>query len=600
LFSIISKKKLFIVLLVSIFLVGAFLRAYNFSDWLHFELDQSRDAKIIDLAIEEGIGNLPLLGPKAAGSFLRLGPIFYYFKYISALIFGNTPSGMSVIIMIFGILAIPAFYIFIKRYFEKWTTLSLTLLFSLSLFLIMYSRFSWNPNALPLFIILSFYCLLRAVEKEEKRRGLYLLGLSLFLTITTQLHFLAFVSIPVVVLIFLVIKRPKIKMVYWLGAIFIFFFFNSPIIINEIKTGGKNSAEFLKVSTGKSNKNDDRTFLEKIIRNYTENSVSHFLILSSKNASIPKFYQKPNFNIQCDLGCRNQLNYGIISFIIFSVGLFLLFFNLLIEKNRIKKDFLILSTVWTIVVFALFTPLAFDISPRFWLIISALPFIFFGFILESLKKFIPRKIALILFVLLVFVFFYSNIRETYRRFDELKNAPTVSFKVSGDRILREKARVTLEQQYMIVEYIKDLYSLNKFPVYLNSDPQYRRSLLFHLDKLKIPREDFRNTIIDKKIYQNGNYLLIYPTLSNWQSDLDKYADGYELLDKKEFGTLTVFRLTPKSEVITHIQQEFKPREKAQRDPNVPERYTWKEVFSRDNLETSEDENEEIIEEEESE
>ena len=85
------KKRYFYIAFLAVLFLGAFLRFYHFADWLHFELDQSRDAKVIDLAIKEGPGALPLLGPKAAGSFLRLGPAFYYFKYLSALAFGNTP-----------------------------------------------------------------------------------------------------------------------------------------------------------------------------------------------------------------------------------------------------------------------------------------------------------------------------------------------------------------------------------------------------------------------------------------------------------------------------------------------------------------------------
>ena len=168
------RKNYIIIALSLIILLGTFLRLYHFSDWLHFELDQSRDAKVIDLALEEGIGNLPLLGPKAAGSFLRLGPAFYYFQYLSALVFGWTPSGMALIMVFFGIGTIPLFYFLIKRYFANRLSLALTLLFSVSLFLVMYSRFSWNPNALPFFVLLTFLSMLRSVDPEEKKKGRWL------------------------------------------------------------------------------------------------------------------------------------------------------------------------------------------------------------------------------------------------------------------------------------------------------------------------------------------------------------------------------------------------------------------------------------------
>ena len=68
--------------LALIIALGFFLRSYHFTDWLHFELDQARDARVVDAALEGGPGELPLLGPKAGGTFLRLGPAFYYLQYL--------------------------------------------------------------------------------------------------------------------------------------------------------------------------------------------------------------------------------------------------------------------------------------------------------------------------------------------------------------------------------------------------------------------------------------------------------------------------------------------------------------------------------------
>lgn len=583
----IKKNKILLAILVGIFVAGIFFRTYHFSDWLHFELDQSRDAKIIDLAITEGIQNLPLLGPKAAGSFLRLGPIFYYFNYLSALVFGNTPSGVAFIMAIFGILSIPAFFLFSKRYFEKWTALLLTAIFSFSLFLIIYSRFSWNPNALPLFILLTFYFLLRAVDVQEKNKGRWLLGASFFLAIVTQLHFLSFVLIPAVVIIFIAIKRPKIRFYYWIGAILIIVLLNFPVILNEVKTGGKNFSEFKKVVMGKTNKDSEKTLIEKIIRNYTENSIGHFLIISSLNGEIPRFQQKPNFDIQCTQTCRDRLLNGLVALFIFSLGNILLIKNLLKEKEDKKKDFLLLSLVWVILAFGLFIPLSFDISPRFWLIVSALPFVYLGFIFEFFKSLFSRKAYIFFMLMVTLLFIGSNSYSTFQRFNELRNASISSDPIGADRILKEKMRVTLEQQKLIIDHINNIYQKNNFPVYLNSDPQYRRSFLFLLDKLEIPREDLRNSEGEKKVYQNGNYFLIYPTLSNWQKDLDKYSKIYMLSNQKQFGTLTVFEIKPKLESINAIQEEITPRGKTKSAPGVPERYTWEEIFNETNGEEGE-------------
>lgn len=576
------KKNRLIIILSLIILFGAFLRLYHFSDWLHFELDQSRDAKIIDLALEEGIGNLPLLGPKAAGSFLRLGPIFYYFKYLSGVIFGNTPSGIAVIIMLFGILAMPAFYFFIRRYFNKKISLALLLLFATSLFLIMYSRFSWNPNALPFFSIAAFYCLLRLTDKEEKNNGWWLGGAAFFLAIAMQLHFLAFVSLPVVFGSFLLIKRPRIKLKFWLGAIAIMLLLNLPVFLNEIKTGGKNFSEFKKVALGKTNKDSERGLVAKLVRDFNENSANYFLILSAQNTEFAKLEQNIRMGIGCDQKCKENIPLEVLAGIIFSLGLLLMLKNLFSEKEARKKDFLLLSTLWLLVSFVLFIPLALDISPRFWLIISALPFVFLGFILDYARKIFSKKVAMFLIITAVGAFFISNSYKIYERFKGLKEAPYKTVEVSADRILRERNRVTLEQQYLVIDYVESFYRSNSFPVYLNSEPFYRRSLMFHLDQRNIPRDDFRNATNDGKVYQNGNYFLVYPTNANLDKELNDYLGIYTIINRKPFGTLTVLQLLPEPEAINALEQDIPPRGNTNTNSaGVPERYTWEEIFSEE-------------------
>jgi hypothetical protein len=582
------KKKPIAWAFMAIFFLGIFLRSYHFSDWLHFELDQSRDAKVINLAIQEGPENLPLLGPKAAGTFLRLGPAFYYFKYLSALVFGNTPSGVAMIIMIFGILAIPVFYLFIRRYFDQKISLSLMFIFSVSLFLVMYSRFSWNPNSLPLFILLAFYALLKAVDENEKNKNTWFLVFTFSLIVATQLHFLAFVAVPAISLIFLVIKRPKIKIKYWIGAVAIALVLYSPAILNDFKTGGDNSSQFLKVTEKKSGKSSHNIF-EKIVKNYEENSLGHFLLISGReNEELPRVsLNRAGVGFICDQNCKNNIYPGILALVIFTAGLLLLVRNLYrsyFEKAGPKKDFIILLSIWFVVAYGLFTPLAFDLSPRFWLLIAGLPFIFLGLILEYIDTKITNtntkktKIYSTIFLgTTIIILAISNLWAIRQRFWQLKNAPYQSFDIGADKILKERTRVTLEQQYMIVDYIKNIYDQNKYPVYLNSEPFYRRSLLFELDQRKILEDDFRNATGADKIYEHGNYFLLHPTLSNFESDIAKYVN-YQEVARKQFGTLTLIQLSPKPEAINAVKQDFTPK-KSTNSPGVPVRYKWEQIFN---------------------
>ncbi len=106
--------------LILIVAAATAIRLYHFSDWLYFAMDQARDAMLVHDAFDKGISQLPLLGPRAAGTFLRLGPAFYYFQYISAKLFNSTdPAVLAYPDLFFSILSIPLFFFFLRLHFKK-------------------------------------------------------------------------------------------------------------------------------------------------------------------------------------------------------------------------------------------------------------------------------------------------------------------------------------------------------------------------------------------------------------------------------------------------------------------------------------------------
>ena len=58
------------VAFLAIIFLGAFLRVYEFGDWLRFNPDQGRDAIV---AFDMTQGEIPFLGPVAGGTEFRLG-----------------------------------------------------------------------------------------------------------------------------------------------------------------------------------------------------------------------------------------------------------------------------------------------------------------------------------------------------------------------------------------------------------------------------------------------------------------------------------------------------------------------------------------------
>jgi len=569
------KNKYFWIFIV-IFVLGIFLRAYNFSPWLHFELDQARDAKIIQEAIDDGAGNLPLLGPRAAGTFLRLGPAFYYIEYIFASIFGNNLTSSAMAILFFGILSMPVFYFLFRRYFSNKITLALLLIFSTSLFMVIYARFAWNPNMLPFFVILFLWALLKSVDGEEdKKRGYWLMLTAFLFGILAQFHFLALIILAIVAVIFLIYKRPKIKPLFWIGSLSIISFLHLPVFINETKTGGENSKLFIEAVTDKSDSKKSYALIEKVAENYSENTLKYWIIITgSQTAEIPKIRineETKRVDIKCDQDCRDNLFKGIFAFAFFTLGLILLIIEIFLEKRTQNKDFLLLGTILFVVSFGVFTPLAFDMSPRFFLIIIPLPFIFLGLLIRRLGKIFKMKnfawmVAIVLAT--------SNLYFTINYLVQLNNAKSEQIEIGKDRILKQKTRITLEQQESIADYMESFYKQNNYAVFYHGQSEFHRAFAYLLDERKIPRDG----ISKNKICRQGNYFLIIRT----QSDINNYNNYFEKFDiteKKQFGTLSVFHLIPKSAMINCEEpDQSKFRNYKNEGGAVAKRYNWNEIL----------------------
>lgn len=572
-----SNKKVFTVALMALMVLGAFLRLSHFGEWLHFELDQARDVKVIDAAIDGGVGQLPLLGPRAGGTFLRLGPGFYYLQYASAKVFGSGPVGSAMIIPILSILSIFIFYLFARRIFDEWLSLGLTFLFAISPFMVLYGRFAWNPNPLPFFLLLGFYSLLRSAESTEKNRGTWFVVSLASLGFATHLHFLAFVSLPIIVVIFLVWKRLRFSWKTWAAAMLVLVLFYIPVMLNDVMTGGANVREFISAVGGKSNK-ENHTLIEQVVRNVTNHATGFWTVMTGyEPVELPTIRQDGllSFDIRCDEDCRSHLVSGFFSFLLFVFGFAYLVHALFTEKSQSRKDALVLSALWLGVSLALFTPLSYDFSPRFFLLIAPFPFVFLGFVAHPLVSNPRRRKVVLGWMLLV----STAVADGYFVADRLEQLPRASvenFNTSTDHILKEKTRVTLEQQEAIVGYMSSFYHHNGHPVYMYGEPQYRRAVKYLTERHNIPIDGWSLGTL----YAQGNYFLIYRSGSDHDERLKKYLEKCTILEKKSFGTLTVFRLAPKPEAVTAIQPKLIKVNSANSASSVPERFTWKEWWEK--------------------
>lgn len=576
----ILKNKTFWIML-GIMLVGAFLRLYHFDDWMHYQLDQARDYRIVHAAAEYGPGELPLQGPRAAGSFLRLGPLLYYLEYLSILVFEDTPAGSVLVIAILNILAIPLFYFFVRNIFEQKLSLGLTAMFSVSLFMVIYSRFGWNPNLVVFFMLLLFYALTRVSSDESNYNHLWLMVASVALVFLMNMHFITFVLAPVVVFVYLIWTRPHISKRWWFASLIVIIFLNTPLIVNDIKTGGENFREFVAVALDHTAKDDEKSthsLKDKLMRNVALEGQYFWIVLTGNQEVRTDFLYKDIDVKKCDNVCRKGMIMGIVSLVVLSLSIILFGWKYYTRKNTKEVDTLKLLLLWSAGVFVIYIPLAFDTAPRFFLLLTPIFIVLLGVIFQFLLRYLKLPglylSALLIFILVVFNLFYDF--EYFGQLSQSRENP--DFRLPHkDYILKEKTRITFAQMMDIVDWIEEKYEQNKYPVFLHSQAEYKRALWERIDIRDIPRSYIPGDL--NKLYREANYFIIIRSQSNQESFLKKYTDKMYIIDKKSFGTLTGYYLRPKPEFITAEKKTF---DNKSRDPKfsqgVQPRYLWRQVF----------------------
>lgn len=573
--GIFSRRNLQIVLILCVIVFGLFLRGYHFSEWLHFELDQARDARVIDAVFDDGIGELPLLGPKAGGTFLRLAPGYYYLQYISGLVFGATPTGIAIIVMMLSVASIGVFYVFVRRYFSFGIALALSLLFSVSAFFVMYGRFAWNPNILPFFILFGMYALLRAVEKDGINRERWFLGAVFALTLATHAHFLAFVAVPTIAVVFLLFKRPRFSFRTWIGAVFLVVLLYLPMVLNEIETKGMNTEEFFGAITEKSTK-EDHILIDKFFRNSAEHALGALVITTGfEGGTFPAVtWSQGRIWWTCAEKCDQGKWYGVSAGILFGMSVLFLFFFWWRESMVVKKDFLLLVGIWLGVTFVLFLPLSYGFAPRFFLLSGMLFFVLLGLIFVGVKQLFGGLLGTVIVAVSVALLVTAQLYFLTERFDQLSRADKEMVKNAPDRILKERIRVTLGQQEQIVDFLEAHSEENDYPVYMFSEPQHRRALKYLME-----RRGIENAVLGfDGVYAEGVYFLVLRAQSDIEDALKKYRTSYGVGTTTSFGTLVVIELFPKPEAVIGERQDFtlpKPS-----DSKAPPRYTWKELWDR--------------------
>jgi 4-amino-4-deoxy-L-arabinose transferase-like glycosyltransferase len=207
--------------------------------------DQGRDAIIIKRILTGE--HFPAIGPPTSVGQVYLGPFYYYFIAPWLLLSNFNPIGLAVGVAFFSSLYLLINYLIVKELFDKKIALISTILLSFSSVLIDFSRFSWNPNLLPLFTLLTIYFVIKSVKTNKW----YYFALSgAFLSFSIQLHYLAlFLGVPIAFIYLINLFKNKKQLISRFFNLFIclfsFILFSSPLIIFDLRHNFLNSKLFL-------------------------------------------------------------------------------------------------------------------------------------------------------------------------------------------------------------------------------------------------------------------------------------------------------------------------------------------------------------------
>jgi hypothetical protein len=425
----------YIWILLAIILVGIFLRAYNFHDWLYFNSDQVRDTLLVEKTVK-GESGWPLLGASMRKSgtskedLFYLGPIYYHFQIISGKIFGIGPDKMAYPDLLFSILSIPLFFFFLKRYFSVNISLALVGLYSISFFVIKYSRFAWNPNIIPFFVILFLLSFHEFLIKKEKTRWYWIALSGISLGVGIQSHMILLILFPITAF-FIFIFLLQLNWRLWkkcLTIILLEIFLNTSQIISEFRTNFTNSKAFLSSITNNANQVDKKSnLLMKIINNADCHIEANAYILSSRGEDVCNFSYVKIFNSKNSKFLKQMKDPIFLTEIIFSLifsvlGYILLIYNFKKEKEIEKKYFLGLIILYGGLSFLLMIPIISDDLDQFRYFINVffISFLFLGLLGNILKNKFSKK-GIISFALIFIFFAIANLASIKSSLQELLN-----------------------------------------------------------------------------------------------------------------------------------------------------------------------------------
>ncbi len=186
------------MVLFLILLVATFLRLYRIRDYIVFLGDEGRDALVWHNMVVNR--EFTFLGPTASVGGFYLGPIYYYLALPFYFIFRD-PVGPAIFVALLGVATVWLVYFVTRNWFGRTSGLFASGIYAVASLIVRYSRASWNPNPVPFFSLLGVYLAATGVKEKKWWK---LIGAGICLGVLWQLHYLALIMTPILLIIILI------------------------------------------------------------------------------------------------------------------------------------------------------------------------------------------------------------------------------------------------------------------------------------------------------------------------------------------------------------------------------------------------------------
>src|SRR3989338_4767104 len=234
---------------ILILLFGILLRFYQLEGFVTFLGDQGRDAIILKRIVT--FEHFPAIGAPSSVGQVFLGPFYYYFIAPWLFFSGFNPIGPAIGVAFFSSIFLVIAYVAITELFNKKVALVSVFLLAFSEVLINFSRFSWNPNLLPLASFLLFYVLVKGLKDHDMKK--FVISWALF-SISIQLHYVSLaLTMPIVLVLihYLYVNRKRTSKnlipIFAMGVSF--FILSLPLLVFDLRHSFLNSKNFITLFT---------------------------------------------------------------------------------------------------------------------------------------------------------------------------------------------------------------------------------------------------------------------------------------------------------------------------------------------------------------